>query len=62
MKEKYCDAHIHFERICDGDNLEYYDSNYFTPSHFNYIDIVERPQKYIDSLKYFNWLSEVIFF
>jgi hypothetical protein len=61
LKEKYCDAHVHFERICNSNSTEGYSTEYFNSDFFAYVDIMERPERYLSCSKYEEWLSNVIF-
>ena len=66
LTQKYCDAHIHFERMSedllkkdkerDGSG---YIPEYFDPEIFCYVDIMDRPQQILASSQYDDWLGEV---
>lgn len=62
LKEKFVCAHIHFERICDNNTMDGYLEELFNPKYFHYVDVIERPSKYIGSSKYADWLSKVSVF
>ena len=62
LEEKWTDAHIHFERICNDESMDHYNPAFFTYGYFNYVNVYSRIQEIVEQDGYVDWFDNVSFF